>query len=163
MASQTDCARFDFTSDSLLKDVESRGARAFIDDWMYRIDPDGVTGAWDCILEGIGTAEPGWLRLAATLRKESDGASAEDLSAAMGWAVDSHPERALRSFIDNGETDLDWICGEISLGADTSKWQSILAQRKEKVSLVTAADIRPAREACLRGILEAEERLRSNP
>jgi len=41
---------------------------------------------WQAILDGIGTADDNWLKVYVALRKGSDGASGEDLSAAL-WDV----------------------------------------------------------------------------
>ena len=64
------------SAEAILARIEAVGARQVIDENIR-------TASWDRILDGIGSGDPKWLDVYTMLRAHSDGASREDLEAAL--------------------------------------------------------------------------------
>jgi hypothetical protein len=153
------CKRYIRTSADFKEEIQKRGAKVVIGDWIDRIEADSVNHAWGCVLDAIGSADQGWLDVASLLWPASDGAAGEDLMWAFADALDSNPRVVLKHFKAHASQQLEVTCGTETLAPDRSirEVRQLLARRRGRVATIGDPDLKVTVDACLRAI-EAEEK-----
>jgi hypothetical protein len=138
----------------LRRAVASRGPDAVVSQlWQ--------TGApWEELLEGVDSGAPEWLDLAAALAPGTDAGAASDLITALFMALAPAPERTLRLLVGSSglaaQFNVDQICGSnVYLDYDPEDARVLIRERLQTVRGVTATDLVPLRDACLRNLEEA--------
>ena len=140
---------------SVLNSAGSLGARATLE----RLYND--QRQWSALLAGIATGTPSWLNVATTLHVVSDAGSSEQLSLAVGEALEHRPTNVLRLAVPN--FSLEVLCDGPDL--DDPRFNSYrlsiaaIERRQAKLRSIHDPSLAALRDSCVAELEKARANL----
>ena len=140
------------TPSSVLESVASIGAR----DTLRRIYDD--KGRWSALLSSIATGEPAWLDVAKKLRAVSDAGASEQLTLAVGEALEHLPANVLK--LAAPEFPIENVCGGPDV--DDSRFDSYelsvaaINRRESRLRALHQPSLAGVRDLCISELEKAK-------
>jgi hypothetical protein len=134
---------------AILSRIKAHGARPVLEQLFDNDD------AWGAVLDGIATATPPWLRVAAAFWPVADDDAADELRDAVSKALPNAPAAVL-GLTSQGFT-VDDICNGPQLEEDDDVFAEWLERAERAVRGIKDPKLRARRDQCLKLIREAGE------
>jgi len=121
--------------------------------------------SWEGLLNGVGSGDSGWLRVAKQIQGTLDAGAARDLQMAVGRALERNPTGVLL-LLKDGFSGVGAVCGlsgiEDDLPEHFEEAQRTVKKRRATVKGVAAADLQARKRECVEWLDRLEAEMRKN-